>query len=590
MKHGAWIDFVVAMLMVVCSSCSEPKGSVRPADTSLSAIDSLLWSQPDSAFARLQDFDANHGIDSLDTFNRHYFHLLLSELLYKNDYPQTNRNELLQAEAFFDSLVSTDGPRVRNDLAFLDARVHYIDGVGYYEMDSVVPACEQYLKALELMEERFTEEELVGRKAQFMALAFTHLTMVFSDQYLHEQAIVFGKQSLPYYHKYCAEPWHEWWVLDEIGSQYDMMKQRDSAYCYYQKAYHSLPDTTGLAFRDTKTHLLLFSSKKGMLETQDVLFQLYSLLSSAESEKEYCARCLAIGEVLYSTHQLDSALVYLNEAYEKATSIGVKKQSAEWLADICNKKGNDSDVFEYSSFLASFANQEENKSAIKTQLTTLHHVYEQKRMEFMHERKTHQTHQTVNWIIWALLFAVLLVFLLFSKRIKNERFSHSITLAAMGGRLKQSNKLLRDKTQQLERVNDSLLSVSDHPEPKANYAAFIQSPICQQIINLAEEYNFKPKTDYLIYKSIALDKKQLKALMETADTQLGQFPVRVRIKYPSLTNDDVIYCCLYLLGLNEADISALMQRAYSTVCERNRKIKRILGTDADLSAALRNLL
>ena len=101
MKHGAWIGFVVAMLMAACSSSPSASGRLASADPTLTAIDSLLWTQPDSAFAQLQDFDANHAIDSLDTFNRHYFHLLLSELLYKNDYPQTNRNELLQGEAYF---------------------------------------------------------------------------------------------------------------------------------------------------------------------------------------------------------------------------------------------------------------------------------------------------------------------------------------------------------------------------------------------------------------------------------------------------------------------------------------------------------
>lgn len=47
---------------------------------------------------------------------------------------------------------------------------------GYYELDSIVEACEEYILALEIMEEHFDEKELVGKKVRFMALTYTHLT------------------------------------------------------------------------------------------------------------------------------------------------------------------------------------------------------------------------------------------------------------------------------------------------------------------------------------------------------------------------------------------------------------------------------
>ena len=52
------------------------------AHLALADIDSLMWRQPDSAFANLMDFASNHDTDSLEEFDRHYFNLLLSELLY----------------------------------------------------------------------------------------------------------------------------------------------------------------------------------------------------------------------------------------------------------------------------------------------------------------------------------------------------------------------------------------------------------------------------------------------------------------------------------------------------------------------------
>ena len=297
MKHVAWIGFVVAMLMAACSSFPSASGPLGSTDPKLASIDSLLWNQPDSAFAQLQAFAESHEVDSLDTFNRHYFQLLLSELLYKNYCEQTNRNELLRAVDYYDSLMVAGGNRVHPDLAFLDARAHYIDGVGYYEMDSVVPACEQYLEAVEIMEDRFSEEELVGKKAQLMAMANTRLTTLFSNQYLHEQAIHYGKQSLCYYKRYEATPWHVSWVLSEIGLHYDMIEQLDSADYYYQEALKVLPDTNCLNYRDVNAAQFYLSYRLGNPPSLS-LKQLQNLLSRAENSKERISRYLSIGALL----------------------------------------------------------------------------------------------------------------------------------------------------------------------------------------------------------------------------------------------------------------------------------------------------
>ena len=73
------------------------------ASPELSAVDSLMWQRPDSALAVLMDYldddgrDAARHVFTNETFDNHYAHLLLAELLYKNDYAQTNRAELRQA-------------------------------------------------------------------------------------------------------------------------------------------------------------------------------------------------------------------------------------------------------------------------------------------------------------------------------------------------------------------------------------------------------------------------------------------------------------------------------------------------------------
>ena len=245
MKQMLTIGFLwVLMALAACNPSAEVAEHGRNEEgpnPELSAIDSLMWRQPDSALAVLQHFAGSPQADNLDKLNGHYCQLLISELLYKNDYGQSNRPALQQAVRYFDSLCLCKGvARNISTIAFLDARAHYINGVGYYERDSVVEACKEYLKALEVMENSFEEDELKGEKAQFMALTHTRLTILFSDLYLHEQTICFGLLALGYYKKFASPRWHIAWMLNKVGSQYDMMDNNDSAKMLYMEALQIL--------------------------------------------------------------------------------------------------------------------------------------------------------------------------------------------------------------------------------------------------------------------------------------------------------------------------------------------------------------
>ena len=247
----------------------------------------------------------------------------IAAILYKNDYTQTNRDELLRAVNYYDSLVAEDGSHADADLLFLDARTHYIYGVGYYEMDSAVPACEHYLKAVELMEEQFSEKELIGEKAQFMALAYTRLTVLFSDLYLHEQAIDFGKQSLLYYKRYEATSWHISWMLNKIGLHYDMIEQRDSANHYYNNALETMSDTNCLNYRDIVA-ARLFLSYRSEEPVELSLNQMRNLIANAAGTTERLSRYLSMGEIYFQEKQWDSASYYLKAVYDSTSSPDIK--------------------------------------------------------------------------------------------------------------------------------------------------------------------------------------------------------------------------------------------------------------------------
>ena len=75
----------------------------------LENIDSLMWKEADSALKVMMEFAASPEAESLNEFEGHYCQVLVAELLFKNDYGQSNREEVLKAVHYFDSIVGMDG-------------------------------------------------------------------------------------------------------------------------------------------------------------------------------------------------------------------------------------------------------------------------------------------------------------------------------------------------------------------------------------------------------------------------------------------------------------------------------------------------
>ncbi len=571
-------------ILAACSSCSEPKGSVRPADTSLVAIDGLLWTQPDSAFAQLQGFAENHEVDSLDPFNRHYFHLLLSELLYKNDYAQTNRDELLLAVDYYDSLVAEGGSHADAALLFLDARAHYIDGVGYYEMDSVIPACEHYLKALEVMEEHFDEKELVGKKAQFMALAFTHLTALFSDQYLHEQALYYGNQALHYYDRYDAEPWHVSWMLEETGVYHDILEKWDSAAYYYHEAEKLMSDTNTLIYRDIETHLAHLSYEMGGSPTV-AIERLSELLSRSVTAKEYYARCLVIGEILFQEQQYDSAQFYLDKVYLETESTKAKSQAAEWLAIIREHKGLDPG--EYAAYLVPLANQEPNQSETKSLLAEQFGTHLRNTHEISHQRRIKRQMKTSLVIAGALVSLLLIYFIAFyvNKRkrkhlesdIIEERFAHQAKQKALGAKLVKRNEALRLVVDENKKLH-ALLEALRRQKTRGCYDEFMNEPICQSIVGRLKDQPVKRVAKNRDYPELKLTDSELSQLAAVVANHFEGFGELLTALYPKITRNEINQCHLCLLNLPDAQIAALLHNDYSTVKRRSNKLRKVFST------------
>ena len=386
------VSFLVGLAMLVARSkptkvevpepvVAEPCRSVEGPILALSQIDTLMWHQPDSALTVMMEFAGSPEADSLNEFEGHYCQLLIAELLFKNDYGQSNREEVLKAVGYFDSIVGMDGADARGASlqrdAFLAARAHYINGVGFYERDSVVEACEEYLKALEIVETHFPGIETqdvaslqVEHLPRFMDLTYCRLAELFSDQFMQEPAIVCCKKALAYKR---IEPVPQLFYcrsLEFLGRQYSKLNLYDSAAYCFDEALRLLPDTNNLVYRDVVSQyaLLKYETEE---DGESFIQDLKCMMAQAADESERLTRYLTIGAIYMDKGLNDSALKYLTPVFMyKDDDISVKK-AARCLREIYQSKGDTEKAAQFAMYQAENESLERESNALASRLNDM---------------------------------------------------------------------------------------------------------------------------------------------------------------------------------------------------------------------------
>ena len=610
------VSFLVGLAMLVaCSKPAEVPELVEGPTKELATIDSLMWQRTDSALMVLMEYEGDSNV-----FNGHYAQLLTSELLFKNDYAQTSRTELLQAVTYFDSLTFTlndiphasrrhcgldpQSPNQNDNIVFLSARAHYMNGVGYYEHDSVVAACGEYLKALEMVETHFPNVETVctpslpiAHLPRFMALTYGRLGDLFSKQYMQEPAIICYKKALIFNSIEPTSPngTAKTWSL--LTKQYYKINQLDSAKYCLDESLRLLYDTNNMIYRDliSLSAVVYFDENRG---GEEPVNDLKRMAVQSPTEDEKLTRYNTIANIYYLTNQYDSALVYFTQVFENKGDAAMKRSAARFLHDIYQSRGDTLMATQYAVYQVENAVSQAESNAQVSQLNELfkqHLQWEQERAEAERQQAARLRRNRMIVVVSVLVaVAALLAWLLIRRKMKQQRDAasqqmeavqeaHRLEKASISGRLKRSNQELRElKDQMRQQAGNGV------PKQEAQAVSFTDEPICRLIMERVNEGQFKAQMDCKLYQDYALGKEQVMALREAADRHFNQFTIRLAKAYPNLTKGDLDYCCLYLLGLSDADISALMQRAYNTVSERSRKLKAIFGSEEPLSATLRS--
>ena len=111
-------------------------------------------------------------------------------------------------------------------------------------------------------------------------------------------------------------------------------------------------------------------------------------------------------------------------------------------------------------------------------------------------------------------------------------------------------------------------------------------PISKRVRKV-KDVNVKAFTSY---PELVLSDHHLSMVVNAVDAVFPKFSVQIIERYPRMKRSDVIYCCLYVLGVSEVEAAALTGKSYQAVWTRSVKLHEIFDNKSNLQFVLHSIL
>jgi tetratricopeptide (TPR) repeat protein len=397
-----------------------------------------------------------------------------------------------------------------------------------------------------------------------------------------------------------------WWLgrtygrMAYIYHSQGMLSQADSLYCKAEQICVQVGDTALWLetldrrsihliamgeehYREAETQLLKacqLAQQKGLSKYQSscmlTLSQLYSYMQDGEQSLRYAQEaftlnadttemfvaCLLVGEAHYKLNHYDSATVWLERTIACRPSLPVRSAAYMRLADIAEEQGNTEKALAYQKMYQ----QAEHEVNSQSQVTEIR-LTEQSQV---HRREQAQMKRLILICLAAIGVLAVCIVLLLGWRIRERKRrrrqmdtlmkywwqEHWILLSAEPSAAEPEVRLLPPPAEREEQSAfnfDNLSACLQETEPYAKAKRILA--------------HYKSYADYEEHFTVE-DQDQL---LHYIDLYTDGFITRLK-KKASLSENDLRFCGLHLLGWSTQEIAVLLEKDRSGVYKRQKRI------------------
>ena len=512
--------------------------------------------------------------------------------------PENQLDSALVMEVFryYDSqMPGRDFSRREKYLSFQKARAYYFKAiVEEYDSQRYLDAFSDYLNALWIVE---------GLKGERSVFAFSDN----NAEYQHFTALLYDRLA--------------WFLYTHDAWQMSLECLEKSSECFKEEnnskgvaANLELMGDVMLAQGD-KVNSMEFYRKAdsiyGRLKTEAVYDNYSSVIHRAldlynANEKAACLALLhhamqdsenpwlqkqvrfSLGYFYLEDQKYDSALYNYERSHPLLPRQTLKSYSR--IVQLSNALGDTIKAGYYGELLADAYLKQFARSSDRAKMGVLYQNYKNDCAEA-------KTKDTFLFILITILFWVVLLFVLGFVFVRGKR-RHQEEIAAREriqatledeiATVKSASERKEETIKELQSKLDKVISAPDFyklPFDKKLEALF-ETPICQRIFKVREA-NVKA---FLSYPELVLSENHKTMLVNAVDAVFPKFSVDIIERFPRMKRSDVVYCCLYILGLTEVQAAALTGKTYQAVWTRSLKLHEIFENKSSLQLVLHGFL
>lgn len=556
--------FVFVVCILLLSSCNNESNN-NIFSPCFEETRHLMVTNPREALEKL--LNISDKIDSLQHENpylKNEYNILLAEAHFKNGYKQPNKTQVVEATDFYDSLFNIYNKST--NVSYQTARAHYYKAVGEMETDNVVESCEDYLTSLKIMKNKFKKKELDYEKNRFIALIYTRLGTLYSDEYYFDIALDYYHNSYIFF-KYINDTTSYLYSSARLGKSYQSINEYENARFWYKNTITEASEKNHVYSDYAKRGLAQIYFKDG--ETDTSINIIKDMINMSDNDDKYAYE-YTMAEMYLELNNYDSALYYAKASFKHGNK-STKLISANMIYEIYKSLAEaDMDESDFMNNKKHPANRD--NTDIKIQIASLYDEYQS------------DTSKNARYLtaIFSIIIVLVIIIFTFLRTIKVTKRSHQETLDKKDEIIKNNELQISQKEEIIKKQEDEIADIRSriNNDNAADLEKYYNSDICIEITKRIQALNAK---NLKASELEPLSKNELILLLQSANIHLNNYTNRISAKYAELKKDDLYCICLLLLNVDKSFLQYFLDKNQSSIWRRLDKIRKIMNIDINES-------
>ena len=295
-----------------------------------------------------------------------------------------------------------------------------------------------------------------------------------------------------------------------------------------------------------------------------------------------------LGFIYSDLQEYDSALYHYERSYPLLPRQTAKSYCR--IIQLATQLGQTDKAAEYGKLLADYYANQVKKSGAKTRMVTLYEDYKADSKETRNKDIVYFIVLIV--IVLALIIVIDTAFIHHHKqRHKREIADHERIKASLEQEIETTRSVSSRREQKIKDLELKLNQIVSNPNFQSlpfeqKMETLMAMPICKRVISVKD---VKVKAG-VAYPELVLSQHQLSSLVKAVDAVFPKFSSKIIDEYPRINHSDVVYCCMYILGITEVQAAALTGKTYQAVWARSLKLHEVFDNKSNLQLVLMDFL